>query len=66
MRPADIAAENRRQRPHAHTHHAIEHLHAAIAHEPNAQHKAKLTGALKQLMDIQAEMAAPPKVGAGA
>lgn len=59
MRPADIAASNRARRPHHHTAAAIEHLHLAVLHEPDPEHKAKLTGALNQLMQMQAQMMAP-------
>jgi hypothetical protein len=59
MRPADVAAQNRAKRPHAHTSAAIEHLHHAVAHETHPEHKAKLAGALSQLLVMQKEMMDP-------
>jgi len=56
--PADIAAANRASRnPTEELHSAISALHAAIAVEPEAEDKARLTAALNTLMAVQAKNA---------
>ena len=58
MQPADIAAQNRASRhPTGELHAAISALHSAIAAEPEAKDKARLTSALNTLMSVQADNA---------
>lgn len=60
MQPADLAAQNRRQRPSRALAGAIQLIHEAIAHEPDPEDKAELTKALQVCLNIQKDMAAEP------
>lgn len=65
MRPADVAAANRTRTPNPHTQAAIQHLHQALAHEPDHNHKAVIANALNQLMRLQAQIMSPPQQNGG-